>query len=79
MVKYKAHKISRIYSIHFRISTDMTREFCHHCGNQTLRRVSMTVEEDGSIKYFLSTKKPMSTRGMKVKYVPILKAKKAGY
>ena len=44
----------------------MLKEFCPYCGNRTLQKVSMTVEEDGSIRYFLSRRKPISTKGMKV-------------
>lgn len=50
----------------FRITKDMLKEFCPYCGNRTLQKVSMTVEEDGSIRYFLSRRKPISTKGMKV-------------
>ncbi|KAL5021881.1 hypothetical protein ScPMuIL_001036 [Solemya velum] len=48
-----------------KITTDVTKVFCPHCGNKTLQRVSMTVNEDGSIVYFLSRRKPISTKGMK--------------
>ncbi len=56
-------------SIHFcRVTTNMTKEFCSHCGNQTLQKVSMTVNDDGTICYCLSRRKPISTRGLKVSY-----------
>ena len=42
------------------------KEFCFHCGNKTLQKVSVTVNRDGSIEYFLSKRRPISTRGMKV-------------
>lgn len=48
-----------------KITTTVTKQFCPWCGNNTLQKVSMTVEEDGSIKYFLSRRKPVSTRGTK--------------
>ncbi|XP_062580303.1 RNA-binding protein NOB1-like [Saccostrea cucullata] len=48
-----------------KITKDMMKEFCPYCGNRTLQKVSMTVEEDGSIRYFLSRRKPISTKGMK--------------
>eukprot|EP00105_Crassostrea_gigas_P027706 XP_011449138.1 PREDICTED: RNA-binding protein NOB1 isoform X2 [Crassostrea gigas] len=48
-----------------KITKDMLKEFCPYCGNRTLQKVSMTVEEDGSIRYFLSRRKPISTKGMK--------------
>lgn len=51
----------------------MLKEFCPYCGNRTLQKVSMTVEEDGSIRYFLSRRKPISTKGMKVIDINFLK------
>ncbi|KAJ8313205.1 hypothetical protein KUTeg_009246 [Tegillarca granosa] len=48
-----------------KLTTTVTKQFCPWCGNNTLQKVSMTVEEDGSIKYFLSRRKPVSTRGTK--------------
>ncbi|KAJ8302934.1 hypothetical protein KUTeg_019330 [Tegillarca granosa] len=48
-----------------KLTTTVTKQFCPWCGNNTLQKVSMSVEEDGSIKYFLSRRKPVSTRGTK--------------
>ncbi|XP_069114071.1 RNA-binding protein NOB1-like isoform X1 [Argopecten irradians] len=48
-----------------RITSNVLKEFCPSCGNNTLQKVSMTVEEDGTIHYFLSRRKPVSTRGTK--------------
>ncbi|XP_060069400.1 RNA-binding protein NOB1-like [Ylistrum balloti] len=48
-----------------RITSNILKEFCPSCGNNTLQKVSMTVEEDGTIRYFLSRRKPISTRGTK--------------
>ena len=56
----------------FRVSTDMTRQFCGHCGNDTLQRVSVTVDADGSLKYFISTRKPISTRNKRVHFVGLV-------
>ena len=50
----------------YRITTSLEKQFCPHCGNKTLGKVSMTVNEDGSIKYWLSRRRPMNTRGTKV-------------
>ncbi|KAL4235177.1 Nin1 binding protein [Mactra antiquata] len=51
----------------FKITTNMEKTFCAQCGNKTLTKVSMTVNEDGSIKYFLSRRKQFNTRGTKFK------------
>ena len=49
-----------------RITTNVQKLFCPHCGNKTLTKVSMTVNDDGSIRYFLSRRRPVNTRGTKV-------------
>ena len=49
-----------------RITTNMRKEFCPNCGNKTLQKLSMTVDDDGSIRYCLSRRKPISARGLKV-------------
>ncbi|KAK6185464.1 hypothetical protein SNE40_007691 [Patella caerulea] len=47
-----------------KITKILHKQFCPHCGNKTLKRLSMTVEEDGSIKYFYSARKLNCTKGM---------------
>ncbi|XP_074646707.1 RNA-binding protein NOB1-like [Tubulanus polymorphus] len=48
-----------------KLTKNLEKEFCPHCGNHTLQKLTMTVNEDGSIQYFLSRRKPMTTRGLK--------------
>lgn len=43
----------------------MTKRFCPHCGNSTLRKTSYSVNEDGSVTYYMS-KKPPNKKGLKV-------------
>jgi len=43
----------------------MTRKFCLECGNQTLRRVAVTVDEDG-LKHLHISKRPLNLRGLNV-------------
>ncbi|WAR12767.1 NOB1-like protein [Mya arenaria] len=57
--------IKRAKSFVLRITTNVQKLFCPHCGNKTLSKVSMTVNEDGSIRYFLSRRRPQNTRGTK--------------
>lgn len=49
----------------FKITTVMTKEFCPTCGNKTLQKISMSVDDNGMVHYHLSTRKQMTTRGMK--------------
>ncbi|XP_045193353.2 RNA-binding protein NOB1-like [Mercenaria mercenaria] len=49
----------------FKITTQVEKTFCPQCGNKTLTKVSMTVNDDGSIKYFLSKRRRMNLRGTK--------------
>jgi len=48
-----------------KICTNMEKEFCPVCGNHTLQRIAMTVNDDGSIQYFMSRRKPVSLRGLR--------------
>lgn len=50
----------------YRITTDVGKTFCPHCGNKTLSKVSVSVNEDGTMKYFLSRHRPVNIRGTKV-------------
>lgn len=38
----------------FKIVPDVSKEFCSKCGNQTLKRVSMTLNADGTMKIHIS-------------------------
>ncbi|XP_067651419.1 RNA-binding protein NOB1-like [Haliotis asinina] len=49
----------------FKITSKMEKLFCPHCGNHTLKRIAMTVQDDGTIKYFFSRRKKLSSRGLK--------------
>jgi len=49
----------------FKISTDTGRVFCHNCGNKTLRRVAVTVDADGTVRYHISQRKKLSARGLR--------------
>ncbi|CAL1535676.1 unnamed protein product [Lymnaea stagnalis] len=48
-----------------RITKDTSKLFCPHCGNRTLKRLSTTIEKDGSIRYWLAKKYTIRTKGMK--------------
>merc|ERR1712137_1397815 len=45
-----------------RVSPDRDRIFCKFCGNKTMRKISIFIDESGEVKYVLP-RKPISTRG----------------
>jgi len=47
----------------FAVTSAMEKLFCPSCGHQTLKRVSMSINEDGSQQIWISSR-PMNTRGM---------------
>ncbi|KAK7074136.1 Nin1 binding protein, partial [Halocaridina rubra] len=55
--------ILRCYAC-FKTTSDMAKLFCPNCGNKTLKRVSVTVNPDGTQKIWINYKKPINTRGM---------------
>lgn len=52
----------------FKVTRDMNKVFCPACGNNTLKRVSISVAADGSITAYINPKYKISTRG--TRYVP---------
>ncbi|XP_063800313.1 RNA-binding protein NOB1-like [Pseudophryne corroboree] len=50
----------------FKTSSDMTKSFCPHCGNMTLKKVAVSVNEDGSLQmHFSRNPKVLNTCGMR--------------
>jgi RNA-binding protein NOB1 len=45
--------IKRCYAC-FKTVPDVSKEFCPKCGNKTLKRVSVTLNADGSMKVHIS-------------------------
>ena len=71
----RARSISLLLSLHypqpssgrchgcFTLVVDTTRQFCPQCGSgDTLKKVSYTVKEDGSIDVWINPKKVLSTK-----------------
>src|SRR3990167_1337 len=46
----------------FRVSPDRERVFCKFCGNRTLRKISIFIDETGQVKY-VNPRRAISTRG----------------
>ncbi|XP_060041269.1 RNA-binding protein NOB1 isoform X2 [Erinaceus europaeus] len=51
----------------FKTTSDMNRVFCSHCGNKTLKKVSVTVGDDGTLHmHFSRNPKVLNPRGLRV-------------
>uniref|UniRef100_A0A8C5QTA6 RNA-binding protein NOB1 n=1 Tax=Leptobrachium leishanense TaxID=445787 RepID=A0A8C5QTA6_9ANUR len=50
----------------FKTTSDVTKTFCPHCGNMTLKKVAVSVNEDGSLQmHFSKNPKVLNPRGMR--------------
>ncbi|XP_068177173.1 RNA-binding protein NOB1 [Antennarius striatus] len=50
----------------FRTTSVMDKLFCPHCGNRTLKKVAVTVDEDGSVQmHFSKNPKVLNPRGLR--------------
>jgi len=56
--------ILRCYSC-YRTTPLLDKQFCPKCGNKTLKRVSVTLNDDGSQQIHISTRRALTTRGKK--------------
>jgi DNA-directed RNA polymerase subunit RPC12/RpoP len=54
------------YECVYRTTMNSVLCFCPHCGNRTLAKVSVTVGEDGTLRYHFLSKKQFSHRGLRV-------------
>ena len=64
LIKETKTWILRCYGC-FNTTPRMEKKFCPKCGNQTLKRVSVTLNADGSQKIHISTRRPINTKGKK--------------
>lgn len=52
-----------------RTSSNMSKVFCPHCGNQTLKKVAVTLSDDGSLHmHFSKNPKVLNPRGLRVRH-----------
>ncbi|XP_028665695.1 RNA-binding protein NOB1 [Erpetoichthys calabaricus] len=50
----------------FRTTSNMTKVFCPNCGNKTLKKVSVTIQEDGTFQmHFSRNPKVLNPRGLR--------------
>ncbi|KAG7197067.1 hypothetical protein KM043_015655 [Ampulex compressa] len=62
VIKQMRTFIFRCYAC-FKTTSIMTKVFCPHCGHKTLKKVSVSVDEDGKQKIHINFRKPISTKG----------------
>ena len=47
----------------------MDKKFCHHCGNDTLRKLAVSINDDGTMKYYLSKRPPKLRKKVTYSYM----------
>ena len=64
-IKQTRQFVLRCYAC-FRINPPTAKQFCKHCGSmKTLKRVSVTINQDGTMEMHINFKKPINLRGTK--------------
>ncbi|XP_025833910.1 RNA-binding protein NOB1 [Agrilus planipennis] len=64
VIKHLRTYILRCYTC-FKTTSEMTRIFCPKCGNKTLKRVGVSVDENGKQVIHINARKPLTGRGKK--------------
>ncbi|KAJ0056542.1 hypothetical protein NL108_010254 [Boleophthalmus pectinirostris] len=65
VIKQARNYILRCHAC-FKTTTHMERVFCSHCGNKTLKKLAVTVNEDGSIQmHFSRNPKMLNPKGLR--------------
>ncbi|XP_048403118.2 RNA-binding protein NOB1 isoform X2 [Stegostoma tigrinum] len=65
LIKQARNYILRCHAC-FKTTTNMNKTFCPSCGNKTLKKVAVTVNEDGSIHmHFSKNPKVLNARGLR--------------
>ncbi|KAF8793797.1 RNA-binding protein NOB1-like [Argiope bruennichi] len=47
----------------YKTTNDITKKFCPNCGNKTLKRVAVTVNDDGTKNIHINFRRPLQIRG----------------
>lgn len=64
-IKQTRQFVLRCYAC-FKINPSTATQFCKHCGSiGTLKRVSITINPDGTVKMYINYKRPINIRGTK--------------
>ncbi|KAJ8911500.1 hypothetical protein NQ315_014425 [Exocentrus adspersus] len=64
IIKQLRNYVLRCYTC-FKITSIMTKKFCPKCGNNTLKKVAVSLDESGKLQIHINTKRPLSARGKK--------------
>ncbi|XP_011642268.1 RNA-binding protein NOB1 [Pogonomyrmex barbatus] len=64
VIKQMRTFIFRCYAC-FKTTSIMTKIFCPHCGNKTLKKVEVTLDENGKQQIHINFRKPLSAKGKK--------------
>ncbi|TSL75297.1 RNA-binding protein NOB1 [Bagarius yarrelli] len=65
LIKHTRNYVLRCHAC-FKTTTNMNKSFCPHCGNNTLKKVAVTLSEDGSMSmHFSSNPKVLNSKGKK--------------
>ncbi|XP_072135886.1 RNA-binding protein NOB1 isoform X1 [Mobula birostris] len=65
IIKQARNFILRCFAC-FKTTTNMNKEFCPNCGNRTLKKVAVTVNEDGSLHFhFSKNPKVLNPQGLR--------------
>ncbi|XP_040015434.1 RNA-binding protein NOB1 [Xiphias gladius] len=65
VIKQARNYILRCHAC-FKTTTNMNKEFCPHCGNKTLKKLAVTVRDDGSMQmHFSKNPKVLNPRGLR--------------
>nr|XP_055029618.1 RNA-binding protein NOB1 [Misgurnus anguillicaudatus] len=63
LIKHTRSYILRCHAC-FKTTTNMSKTFCPHCGNNTLKKVAVTINEDGSMQmHFSRNPKVLNSKG----------------
>lgn len=68
VIKQMRTFILRCYAC-FKTTSIMTKVFCPNCGNKTLKKVAISLDDDGNQQIHINLKRPLSAKGKKVKYL----------
>ena len=63
--------ILRCYTC-FKTTGVVTKIFCQYCGNKTLKKVAVSLDDEGHQKIHINFKKPLTARGKKVKNISLM-------
>lgn len=64
MIKQLRTFVLRCYTC-FKTTSIMTKQFCPKCGNNTMKRVAVSLDENGKMQVHINARRPLTARGKK--------------